>query len=257
MSKTKAKELVNKFSGKTGKGVFTNISRNDVAKSLLERIDNPGKINQGKSSLCAPAALLYNIALTNPVNYATFAIDLFEKGMATIGKLSIEPGSDLKTYNLPKSNVDPADWITLASIRDSQNWFFDYQAEPDEVAGITLPGSLEGWFKKAGYTKVVNATNLFFNKDEANARKANDLYKKGFKISLFINANMLYTSKQDDSSVTPDHWVVLTKNMTITAKSVNFAVYTWGNSKRSVPQSGTLSLENFLDNYYGFVGCKY
>jgi hypothetical protein len=116
MSKTKAKELVNKFSERTGKGVFTNISRNDVAKSLLERIDNPGKINQGKSSLCAPAALLYDVARTDPVKYANFAIDLFEKGMATIGKLRIEPSSDLKGYNITKSKVDPADWITLSRI---------------------------------------------------------------------------------------------------------------------------------------------
>lgn len=257
MSKSSAKQLVNNFLARKGTGKFIHISRNDVGKSLLDRVDNPSKINQGTSSLCAPAALLYNVALTDPDKYVTFVIDLFEKGRASIDKLTVEPSSDLKTYNLSSSKVDPADWITLASIRDSENWFYDYQSESNQTAGITFPGSLEGWFKKAGYTDVKNETNLFFNKDETNLRKANDLYSKGWKISLFINSNMLYAKSQSDSSVAPDHWVVLTSNMTITAKSVSFTVYTWGNPSRSVPEKGTLSLADLLDNYYGFIGCTY
>lgn len=163
--KTKAIQLVNQFLARTGTGHFKNISRKNLGNNLIARINSPGKIDQGSSSLCAPAALLYSVAKTNPEQYSTFAIELFEKGRSSIQKLVIEPSSDLKLYSLSGSAVDPADWITLASIRDSNNWFFDYQSENDQAAGITLPGALEKWFKKAGYTKITNETNVFFNKN--------------------------------------------------------------------------------------------
>lgn len=257
MSKTKAKEAVKKFKAGKGKGAFTNISRSDVARSLLTRIDKPGLINQGGASLCGPAALVYNLATRDPLKYVNFVISLFENGRGTIGKLQVKAGNDLRSYTPPKNNMDPADWIALASIRDSENWFFDYQAVQDTAAGITMPGTLKDWYKKAGYKKVVDETNVYFNKDETNLRKASNLHKKGWKISLFINTDMLYKKTQSDASTFPNHWVVLTSPITASAKSVSFKIYTWGNPNRSVPQTGTLSMRDFLDNYYGFVGCKY
>jgi hypothetical protein len=38
--------------------------------------------------------------------------------------------------------------------------------------------------------------------------------------------------------------------------SLSFHVYSWGKD-RSVPYSGNLSTSQFLDNYYGYVACKY
>ena len=255
-ARTRAKATVAKFAAKTGGGVFSAISRGDVANGLTRRVDYPGDIDQGSSSLCGPSALLFNVARDNPEKYVGFVTDLYDRGRATLGKLTIEPGTDLKAYAPNKSDIAPVDWIALASIRDSENWFFDYQSTQDEFAGITMPSALEDWFKKAGYRDVKNETNIFFTKGQDNARKASDLFKKGYKVSLFINALMLTSSKHTEDSWTPDHWVVLNSTITMTAKSVLFKIYTWGNPSRAVPYKGTLSQEDFLDNYYGFVACK-
>jgi hypothetical protein len=250
-------DMIFEFQANKLPGAFK-INRTVVANGLFERIRDPSKIGQGSSSLCGPAALLYTIARSDPKKYVQFAINLYESGSASLGKLLIDvKGEDVTTYTPPKSDIHPVDWMTLASIRDSETWFFDYHSETDKVAGITMPSSLEDWFRKAGYTEIINETNIFLTKDEVNARKASDLYKKAYNVSLFINALMLDADKHDEDSWTPDHWVVLTSPITITENSIMFFIFTWGTQSRVVPRKGSLSKKSFLNNYYGFIACKH
>jgi len=252
----RAKALVAAFAGRTGPGAFKNIVRADVARGLTARIDHPSLINQAGSSLCGPAALLFNLATRDPVAYAKLIIALYEHGEAHLAQLYVKAEKDLKNYD-PKGKIEPADWIGLASLRDSENWFFDYQSVDDEFAGITLPSHLEGWFKKIGFSKVVNETNLVFGKAESNIREADRLYRDDYWVCLFINANLLSAADQGSRSTTPDHWVVLQSNVDITASTISFDVYTWGDGKRHVPSVPPLSLGQFSHNYYGYVAAKY
>jgi hypothetical protein len=57
------------------------------------------------------------------------------------------------------------DWVALASLRDSTNLFSDYQSHTNAAAGITLPGTLAGWFSASGFSQVENRTNLVFDSD--------------------------------------------------------------------------------------------
>ena len=98
-----------------------------------------------------PSRVLFNIASTSPIQYARFAIELFEKGKSIIYRLVIEPGKDVRNYLPSPGDIAPVDWMTMASIRDSENWFFDYDTAEKEFAGITMPrraGPLvpSGWF---------------------------------------------------------------------------------------------------------------
>ena len=54
---------------------------------------------------------------------------------------------------LPPSTLDHIDWLTCASLRDSENWFLDFDDTGfmSDIAGITLPSEMEQWFRKAGY----------------------------------------------------------------------------------------------------------
>lgn len=257
-AKQRAKAKVAAFRSGKGTGMFKHLARKDVADGLEVRIDRPEEVDQGYSSLCGPSALVYQVARDQPDAYAQFGIDLYEKGRAKLGKLHVKPGSDCRNYNLPTaSGMDAVDWVTLASIRDSENFFLDYQSYTDTGAGITMPGALVDWLKAAGYKDVKEETNVYFCKDQKNAQKASDLYKKGYKVSLFIAAKMIQSKgkKKKFGSVTPDHWVVLESTMKLSAKAVQFKIFTWG-EHRLVPQKGSLTLDDFLDNYYGYVACK-
>lgn len=71
---------------------------------------------------------------------ARYVIDLFEKGKAPIGRIFVEPGSDVRSYS-PPSSMEQVDWMTMASLRDSENFLFDDDEESGAFAGITMPAN--------------------------------------------------------------------------------------------------------------------
>lgn len=252
----RAKLQVATFRAKKPPGVFQQISRQLLSDDLLIKIDHPSKIDQGASSLCGASSILYKIALEEPEKYVKFVTELYDGGKSTLGTLEISPGNDLKVYD-PKGQVTPADWVAAASIRDSENWFFDYQSADNEFAGITMPGAMAAWLRKIGFRIVVNETNLLSTKDSKNlwnAALANE--KNGYWVFLFVNAQVLYKEDQAKGSVLPNHWIVLLSAI-VNENWVKLQVFSWG-EKRWIPADGTtLPMATFLKNYYGFVKCKY
>jgi len=252
-----AEEHARAFAARRGPGAFKCLIREQVAKGALERVRDPNRIAQGKSSLCGPAALVRSVASVDPVAYVDYVTNLFEFGRARLRALEVEAGEDLRDYD-PGTKLNHADWIALASLRDSENFFFDYQAVENEFAGITLPSHLEGWFEKVGFTDVINDTNLIVDKDVSNVIAANELYKKNYWVCLFINANMLYPEDMSSGSFSANHWVVQSSRVRLIGSQINLTVFSWGEGFNQVPPVGrAMAIDDFLDNYYGYVAAKY
>jgi hypothetical protein len=237
-------------------GWFTKVKRKDVAEGLRIRVKDPDKISSEVVNLCGPAAMFTTLCRDNPVKYAKFACELFDTGHAWLGTLEVSPSVNLRVAD-PQftAKLNAADWIVLASIRDSENTLTDFSTVDAGFGGITLPGALEDWYIAAGYSDVIEECNVWFNKDEEHARWANRLRSQGYRISLFINMQMLYEATQNDWSSIPTHWINLTSPMLITS-NVTFTCFTWGQGHYNVPQGGALTLDGFLRNYYGFVAAK-
>ncbi|MBA2117524.1 hypothetical protein HOV93_47230 [Planctomycetes bacterium FF15] len=238
-----------------GNGVFPNLDRDEVGIGLLMRISDPGIIAQKHASLCGPTSLLFSIATHRPFRYVEFAADLYDKGRGTIGELTIKPCSDTRNYKPAKGSISPVDWLTAASIRDSENWFFDYQTASNEFAGITMPNEMASWFERAGFRDVRNVTNVYFTKGDNALDDIKRLMAKGFRICLFINSNMVKSAKQTVSSTFPDHWVVLRK-VHKSSKVVDLEIYNQGTGKFRVPKTGELLTEDFFKNFYGYVAAR-
>lgn len=260
-TKEDAHKLVNTFAAESSKGAFVHISRTDLAQGLHKRIDDPSIMDQNPSSLCGSASLLYTLACSDPVAYAQLVIDLYSKGTAHLGKRDIKPGSDLKNYD-PKGAMNPADWVPMASIRDSANWVMDYESVDDQVAGITFPGTLEKTLKDIGYRDVEDHTNLVFHKSGSNLLNAENLRNAAkdnssdaWWVFLFINAQILESSTPSKYTWSPNHWVILLDSH-ILPDLVHLEVFSWG-KKLTIPRSGTLSLNTFLGSYYGYIKCRY
>jgi hypothetical protein len=300
-----AKNMINYFAASRAGGMWPSLSRAKVAAGALARIDDPDLIDQGDASLCGPACFVHALADNAPESYASAIINLFEYGRADFqvrGSLfSLRPSSELRYYhpqppNTPQHRpIDEADWIILASIRNSENVVLPYLSIDDEAAAATLPGDMKEWFEKAGYTDVKADTSMTSSKDLPNAQEASDLFKKRYKVCLLINANMLDTSEQDKPGRkyrffgVPNHWVALASPITFNLKSatapaykdcdwegryhqcikipertytdpqtstLSMKVWTYG-SVRNMPLSGTLSLKSFLYNYYGYVAARF
>jgi len=203
-----AMALADDFALRPSGTVWLKINRAKLVDDLRQRIGNPNLISSDSTNLCGPAAFIRNLATDNPVRYVQAVVNLYESGRAVVGTRVIRAGSDLLKYNTP-NDVSPADWIMLASLRDDDNWFFDYQSKNDGASAITMPHSMKSWFEQAGYKDVINETNIFFHKDDSSAKRASNLFSEGYKVCLFINTNMLYDSTHDEGSLHPDHWVVL------------------------------------------------
>jgi hypothetical protein len=248
--------MVDHFERVGAPGVFTNIRVHEVARDLRERLAEPWKIRQGESSLCGPAAFVSSVLIHDPVEYISFVTSLYLSGSATLRRLTVRAGADVRMY-APARRVPAADWIALASIRDSENWFFDYQAADNQFPGITLPRELASWFTRIGYQSVINKTSLTHDENEANLREADRLFGEGFWVCLLVNADVLYGSSQTNVAIVPDHWIVLRSRIQF-GQNIQMEVFTWGDGHRSLPQTGapSLSTATFLDHYNGFVAAK-
>jgi hypothetical protein len=261
--KDDALALVSEFETSGRPGVWLNISTGDVVKGLRTRIADPSKINQGGSMLCGPAAFAYDLATTDPKSYAKVIIDLYTGGTGVVGTLLIRVKKDLRNNHF-SGGVDPADWILLASLRDESNWLFDVE-EVDDLLGVaTLPSTVESWLKNVGYTKIINSTNVWFTKDSISLRTASQLLGNGYRIFLFVNSYLLENDTQSKPSLAPNHFCMLLSQVEITGppmeslQTVSTRVYSWGN-EQTVPEKpkNTLTVTDFLLNYYGYIAFKH
>jgi hypothetical protein len=254
ITRSKAWDLVTDFAKKTQGGVFKGIPRQSVAKSLYERVESPSKLHQGSSSLCGPMTLLYHVARSNPETYVKYVIGLYETGTGTIKDLYVKAGADLKNTTAP-GNVDLADWIAAASLRDSENLFFDYDMPSKEAAGITLPSSIENWLKRVGATNIHDGTNLVFKNSWENLFQAGVASSKPKTwVFLLIDSGVLYKPLRETSRKSY-HWVgLLSANIQKTV--VRLEVFTWG-TKQTIPvtSAGFMKTGEFLDYYYGHIRC--
>ncbi len=260
-----AAEMVCDFLKNTKTTFFPNLDPYRVGIGLLRRIANPSLTDQDKGSLCGPAALMFNYASDKPGHFARFAIDLYQKGQANLGRLLIKPGKDVRNF-VPPGTMDHVDWLTCASLRDSENWFLDFDdtGRISDLAGVTVPSEIEQWFRKAGYRDVRENANISqFNKGMATANEANSLLESGYRVCLLISANMTgYDDQSDKGSGLTKHWVVLREKIQVTDGHVKTKVFSWGKGTYEIPhpnKTGNLKplpVGDFLQNFYGYVAAK-
>lgn len=223
--------------------------------------------NQQETSLCGPAAFFYALLKDRPDLYAQAIIDLWETGETTIGQLHIKPSYDCRN---PKNFSDTAagdrisaiDWISLASLRDSENALLDYDSPSDQVSGITLPSNVESWFTKAGATVVFD--NIQF-RGHINQEKFLELLSylnPQHHVTSLVCASMV----EGGAGVGKNHWIVWegaprTQNGEINQttapeeKIVDSQMFSWGYVSHQVTRSYTLG-QLVKDIYGGAVFSK-
>jgi len=279
-SQDRARALVDAFEKRATSPAFTGIKKGDIVAGLRARIGSPGLINQGQANLCPSASIIFSEARVHPVAYTKFVIDLYENGKATLGEFEVTPGSDLKAYTPPAAKIDPVDWVPMASIRDSENWFFDYEEVDkdwhqylggwDMWDGGARSGELAKWLGKIGYTKIVRKDAKFITQGKDVLLEASRLRDEDYKIIMLFEAKVLELQGSEITDASrrgmlkqANHFVVLTSPVRIfkvgDKEMVDFTVFTWGAENHSIVPAGAqqLELDVFLRYYYGFIGAKY
>ncbi|MCW5748969.1 MAG: hypothetical protein KIT36_22455 [Alphaproteobacteria bacterium] len=267
MTNLTANALVNNFAAASGNGVWPGLARATLAQQLRDRIASPSSVNQASTPFCGPASFVRLLALEKPDAYAQAAIDLFNTGECTIGTLKVKPGDTVRK-SAPQNKTSQADWIMLASIRDSGNAVLSAGGLlGGSAAGITLPGTLSDWFTKAGFTTVVNKASVtqpsLPNAQASLVQSAKTYKTSGHHIVMLVDADVLKDSNQDDEiSIYPDHWITLTTDIKDGGElaynePISMWVYTWGD-QQTIPKLATKPLKKkyFMNKFYGFIAVK-
>lgn len=245
-------DLIAEFAGRDGDGPFAGLARGDVADGLRRRLADPVSLDQGAATFSGPAAFLFCLLQDAPERYARYVIDLFESGRARLGALDITPGAACRAAAPPPDRVAAVDWIALASLRDGEIAVTSFAAADDTGSPVTEPAVLAGWFAGAGYGQLRSEANALFAKGGREIVRGRSLHLQGRRLCLFISADMLVGMGERTQTLRANQWAVVTGPITLTPDAIALTLYEWG-TRRRVPPTGTLSLDAFCRNFYGYV----
>lgn len=273
-----ALELVKQFNERWGPGVWPHIQREDLAKSLRDRLNDPDSLHQGNTNLCGVASFVRDWLQDDPIGYVWLAINLFEKGVGSFSRKGgggqvIRPSQELKSSvlaNMPDRNtsrtVDPADWIVMASLREDLNLSLNYRADEgwlfwSDIRGLSSVADVVKLFRRAGYQDVKDYANWWVRYSANHLEIAGRYVLAGYKVVLFIDYRLLEKAKQDTEALvaTANHFVGLTSPITFdpSRESLNFNVFTWGNVQPVPEDGGWMPVKILQKHYYGFVAAKF
>lgn len=264
---------IDAFDRATPATVAWQIDRAATLARLRELVRAPEKLDQRGLNACGPAVFFRIWLARDPLACARFACALLRDGSASIGARKVAPSWKIlgQRYALlrqatdaahPNSTPEPADWMLLTGLRDSENIVLDYAGEPftiaDRMAGATLPSTLVGWLEATGlYRSISNETNLVASGDRK--RLSGLLPTSGTDIALFIAAKAIYdlepkqpkrAAPKGDFFAFPDHYVLMRSPIVQWDDPdwIEIDCWSWGRTF-----SGWQSAAVFVTNYFGTV----
>ncbi len=277
----RADQLVKDFYARSGPQCWPHLDRSELTGGLQWRIRNPTAINQGPMGVCGVATVVEQWAADDPVNYVWLAISLFEQGVGYFGAnpqsgRTIRPSAALKQAAIPK-NMNQADWLILASLRESFHKWGDAISYRGKTIVETLygtpPSMVESAFRSIGYSHIDNHSDMGSTQSINNALDAGTYVGTGRRVAMFVNANMLAKGTEHKKGrggflglfSVCDHVVGLMSDIYLDVTDPSgqsvlpFYVFTWGTRQRvpEDPAEGSLPLGDFLDNYYGYMVAKF
>ncbi|MCE6000088.1 hypothetical protein [Acinetobacter pittii] len=234
-------------------------SKIQIEAGLQARLNEPLP-DQSYASLCGPAAYFFCLINLSPTKYKLAVKQLWEKGLTKIGNLEIKPSLSgcrrVKNFydgELPK--IPPIDWITLASLRESENKAFQLKDPSQEVAGITAWWEMESWFKSSGFKILKTFPFYITGYNPTLIGEINKYAGPDYYIVTLISASLLNSGSSSGTQSLPDHWIVWTDKLkqpngkAITSSTdpyktdVKLKAFSWGVNTQVIKSK--LSLYNF------------
>lgn len=155
------------FSAAQGQLSFRNFRRQSIAVELIQRLLTPDMVNQRNTEFCGPTAFAINLCRRQPRAWAEVIVNLASRGRAQLSGLTLKPcGSIRERAHHAIANLAEADWVLLASLRDTTSGslaslFMTYvKGKPFEEIGVSWE-ALESWNKSAGYASVITLGRFY------------------------------------------------------------------------------------------------
>lgn len=238
------------FGNSTANGAWNNLPRADVVTRTIELLKNPDALDQGSNSLCGPAAFFNTWIQDDPKAFAGFTMQMYNSGAAAIGGLHIFAGEDLRHQNYMNiktklgGTIPSTDWMVMSAIRDSENFFFDYEGTPaEDWQGGTTMGEIVSWLESIGLYANVKTTD---EQTLSAAMALNPTVNR--RVILFVDSEI--TGPQQPISGKKDHFLALRKPLTVNPDgTLSFTFWTWGDAERT----RQIAAADFLPLYFGAI----
>ena len=259
-----------------GKGVWNG----EISLEAMRfQIDNPEAINQGTTNTCGPAAFLYALAYYRPEQYARIMGELYVYGKTTLGDMTLMPSRAILSSWVDNGEVEFIDWMPLVSIKNSTTP--DYDHMKDQIAGMTFPGEIAKWLKRAGW-QVQRHSAYLFKENITDLRRASVSFNSGHVVFLFVKAKSISNKVKKSPWWGVDHWVTLTSPVKVRKDrhspwrpiqglpnvsdtdllhyQIQFTIVSWGENMTigtGQPSTGaTDNVKQWLHYYYGYIAAK-
>lgn len=261
---------------------FRWFDRKTVEKEVNDRVKEPWNINQASTSLCGMACIFYLMAKQDGAGYKKFVLELHQKGEAEYNGYKIKPGHTFYQDSFfdmnPQSSKYPpripqADWISLASTRNSESTGYAYEGRAGEnFDAINYPDIMIRLKNKfLAYSDVVDKTYpvssnlsifgigdslpIYILKDKLDKLiEIQKAWQEGYKISILILSDMLDDKTSYAPNVANLHWITYEGDIWIdeAAGTYTFSYWCWGEK----PKKRAFKREVFNTNYYGYIKAK-
>ncbi len=224
------------FQNSTRPGLWPNIPKAALIDDLRATTSKATLVDQGRTPLCGPASILFELARKNPRRYVQICQSLYETGQFQSRTHLVKPSATLMNSRV-RSDVTLADWLLMSTLRDTENLFFPVEDTSSIfVMGFTKPWEMRGWtFDLLGYDTAEYQSLIFYGEFEA-MKKAQDVVNRGGVVFMMIQSALLGNPKPFISY--PDHWITFTGNLNIEDGIWNrqkghilFDCYTWGGTR--------------------------
>lgn len=144
------------------KGVWADLSWEQLKVSLKTRLQHPESLAQGrKSHLCGPAVPTHIAADLNPLHYVELAREIFTRGTVSgrpIDKRLLAAEAPVKNatdFAEQSDNANPLDWMMLSAIRNAYGRRSYDGGNGFRWDAINMPSEVRGWLVElAGFRRA-------------------------------------------------------------------------------------------------------
>ncbi|MBS1811302.1 MAG: hypothetical protein JST84_24270 [Acidobacteria bacterium] len=255
-------EEIAAFEQATTVGVWPKIPKPLLIADIKKTVANPFSVQQVNTPLCGPAAIVFQLLSrqSGPTRqrqtkrYVQICRELWESGKFQSRTETIKPSDTLIASSPPindsnaNNQTSVADWMLLATLRDTANAIFPVDANSSQfVMGISTPWEMEDWiFEILGYDTTDYLSTITSGEIEA-MRSAQKVWEKGGVAFLMIDDALL---KGQSSGVIPTHWVAFQGGLILDdiASTISFICYSWSKNYHVV-----MKQKDFAEYLFGIV----
>lgn len=250
---------LNAFRDADTPGVWPHLEKAPIVEAMRLRLHNPFKVNQGQQPFCGPASILFELIRKFPLKYVQLCQSLYETGGFQAQTRRIETSAALRHASQGELRMGPADWMVLATLRESENFLFPVEPNAPEMvrnlAGMTKFWEMKGWVREILEYPRVEYFHTYLLRDLSALKKAQAVLDQGGVALGLVTAESLLGQGKVRVTV-PDHWVALVGNVSIQQGTfgdhdsghVSFDVFTWARRATIEANEGV-----FEDAFWGVV----